>query len=227
MLYGRDSLDASLPPQFGHGVCRSPHKLGARRDGHPPHASPRHILAHSTARSGQLRYFGVFSLTLMMATFGFVVLIAFALAGCNLLSQAGPSPTWTAIASSSASYAGYVASPDQAIDGIENTFWCASSVPAWFRVKLSESRKVRTLVIDFYYHTVSGNIAISRDGSRWTKVADFDTAASDTGAGVNDSEAITITVNRSLRSAVVIFSSTDAPFSHIYKACISEISISI
>ena len=134
--------------------------------------------------------------------------------------------TTTASASSSGSYAGYSATPDQAVDGRSNTFWCATSVPAWFRVDLGESRSVRSLSVNFYYHTVQGTVEVSTDGSSWTRVSSFDTSASDTGSGIDDSESKTFSVNRSIRYARINFSQTDAPSGHIYKACISEVSAS-
>ena len=138
------------------------------------------------------------------------------------------SATASATASSYGSYGGYTASPDQAIDGDNDTFWCATRVPAWFRWDLGEIRSVSSLNVNVYYHTVHGNVEVSTDGSSWTRVSSFDTTASDTGSsGIeNDSERKTFRVDRRIRYVRINFTQTDAPRSHIWKACISEVSTS-
>ena len=140
----------------------------------------------------------------------------------------GKAPPTSATASSYGSYGGYTASPDQAIDGDNDTFWCATRVPAWFRWDLGEIRSVSSLNVNVYYHTVHGNVEVSTDGSSWTRVSSFDTTASDTGSsGIeNDSERKTFRVDRRIRYVRINFTQTDAPSSHIWEACISEVSTS-
>ena len=48
---------------------------------------------------------------------------------------------------------------------------------------------------------------------------------SDTGSGNDDPETKTFAVNGTARYVRVNFTSTDAPAGHIYKACISQVSI--
>ena len=145
-----------------------------------------------------------------------------------------PATSGSATASSSGRRAGYTASPDQAIDGDNETFWCATSVPAWFRWDLGRSRRVSSLSVDVYYHTVHGNVEVSTGSSSWA--VPFDTTASDIGSGIDDSERKTFRVDddrlvegaehgggRAIRYVQIDFTQTDAPGSDTYKACISEV----
>ena len=133
-----------------------------------------------------------------------------------------PSRPSSATASSSGHYA-YRRSPDKAIDGDGDTNWCANRMPAWLRVDLGATRSVASLNVDVHYHTVHGNVEVSTDGSSWTRISSFDTTASDTGSGNPDSERKTFSVGRRIRYARINFTQTDAPSSHILKACISEV----
>ena len=146
-------------------------------------------------------------------------------------------PAPLATASSSASYRGQSASPDLAIDGDDDTFWCATRMPAWFRLDLGRRRNISSLLVDVHYHTVHGNVEVSTDpleliryppdaGSRWTTVSSFDTTASDTGSGIDDSALKAFAVMRRIRMIQINFTQTDAPSSHVYQACISEVSAS-
>ena len=133
-----------------------------------------------------------------------------------------PSRPSSATASSSGHYA-YRRSPDKAIDGDGDTKWCANRMPAWLRVDLGATRSVASLNVDVHYHTVHGNVEVSTDGSSWTRISSFDTTASDTGSGNADSERKAFSVGRRIRYSRINFTQTDAPSSHILKACISEV----
>ena len=133
-----------------------------------------------------------------------------------------PSRPSSATASSSGHFV-YRRSPDKAIDGDGDTKWCANRMPAWLRVDLGATRSVASLNVDVHYHTVHGNVEVSTDGSSWTRISSFDTTASDTGSGNDDSERKTFSVGRRIRYARINFTQTDAPSSHILKACISEV----
>ena len=132
-------------------------------------------------------------------------------------APAPPPETSAATASSYGSYLGVTRSPDKAIDGDLDTKWCATSVPAWFRWDLGEIRSVSSLSVNHHAHGVRGNVEVSTDGSSWTRISTFDTTA-------YSNERETFTVDRSIRYVRINFTQTDAPRSHIYQACLAEIS---
>ena len=154
-------------------------------------------------------------------------------------TPSGPAhPPTTPYWSAEASNYGYSASPDKAIDGDNDTFWCAGWVPAWFRLDLGESRSVTWLHINVHYHTVlRGSIEVLTDIWSSTTLGTFDTIASDTGIGNDDSEQMIIYIGRRIRYIRINFTQTDAPRSldttsdrlpapevaNGYKACISEV----
>ena len=147
--------------------------------------------------------------------------------GVTVVDTTPADDQWTATASSFGSYAGYVASPDQAIinDNDYDTFWCATAVPGWFKIEFPSSLFIPFLRVEFKHHTVSGNLEVSSDGSGWTRVTDFSTDASDTGPGNDDPETKVFALRRSARFVRINFTDTDAPRSHIYQACISEVAV--
>ena len=126
-------------------------------------------------------------------------------------------PLPSATASSSGYYAGYNTSPDQALDGDDATQWCATSVPAWFRLDLGEVRSASWLNVNVGSYTVHGNVEVSADGSSWTSVSSFHVTAS---------ERRTFTIGRRIRYARINITETEAPDRYEHKACISEVSTS-
>ena len=127
-------------------------------------------------------------------------------------------PLPSATASSSGYYAGYNTSPDQALDGDDATQWCATSVPAWFRLDLGEVRSVSWLNVNVGSYTVHGNVEVSADGSSWTSVSSFHMTAR---------ERRTFTIGRTIRYVRINITQTDAPDSHAWQACISDVSTSV
>ena len=101
-------------------------------------------------------------------------------------------------------------------------------------VQMGPREESSRILAEVYYHTVHGNVQVSTGSSSWA--VPFDTTASDTGSGIDDSERKTFRVNddrlvegaehgggRAIRYVQIDFTQTDAPGSDTYKACISEV----
>ena len=100
---------------------------------------------------------------------------------------------------------------DRAIDGDDDTGWCATSMPAWLRLDLGESRSVSLLSFILGSWPLIGNVEVSTDGSSWTRVSTFTIER-----GSPRRNAITATVNRTIRYVRINFTRAVA-FALVYE----------
>lgn len=132
-------------------------------------------------------------------------------------------------ASSSGSYRGYHAKPENIIGGEFNfDYWCATSTPAWIDLELDRLYELDAIRLGVLQHTIEDIYITGRSSSGGEDIWLGSLAAKAVGG---DSRIITAIVPResgsmkAVRYVRIRLDKSDAPFSHIYKACMSFVDL--
>lgn len=130
-----------------------------------------------------------------------------------------------ATGSSSGSYAGYDAVAENANDGDAESFWAPTSVPAWLQVQFDRQYSISRVLVRNQYHSIHYDVLLSTDGDTWTAlVSDHATPDLQPSGDAEEDENASFDITPMDAGYInVSITQTDAPFSHIYKASLSEV----